>query len=61
MVAGNGNGISHQATTLDIANGLMDSVTNTSRTSLSLFFLDNHLLALMLWMERVEHTLSRML
>ena len=61
MMAGNGDGIGHQATTLNIANSLMNSVTNTTRTSLSIFLFDYHLLALMLWMERVKYTLSGML
>ena len=61
MMAGNGDGIGYQATTLNIANSLMDSVTDTSRTSLPIFLLDNHLFALMLWMERVKHAFGSML
>lgn len=61
VMAGNGNGVSHSAATLNIANSLMDSVTDTGRTSLSIFLLDNHLLALVLWMERVKHAVSGML
>ena len=61
VMARNGNGIGHSAATLNIANSLMDSVTNTSRTSLSIFLLDNHLLALVLWMERVKDAVGSML
>ncbi len=61
VMAGNGNGVSHSAATLNISNSLMDSITDTSGTSLSILLLDNHLLALMLWMERVEHTVGGVL
>lgn len=61
MMAGNGNSIGHQTTALNIANSLVDSVTDTSRTSLSIFFFDNHLLALVLGMKRVKYTVSSML
>ena len=61
VMAGNGNGVSHSAATLNISNSLMDSITDTSRTSLSILLLDNYLLALMLWMERVEHTVGGVL
>ena len=61
VMAGNGDGIGHQATTLNIANSLMDSVTDTTRASLSIFLLNYYLLALMLWMERVKYTLSSVL
>ena len=61
MMAGNGNGVSHSTATLNIANSLMDSITDTGRTSLSIFFLDDYLLALVLWMERVKHPVGGML
>lgn len=61
VMAGNGNGVSHSTAALNIADGLTDSVTDTSRTSLSLLLLDDHLFALVLWMERVKHTFSGML
>ena len=54
VMAGDCNGISHSAATLNIANSLMDPVPNTTRTSLSIFLLDNHLLAFVLWMERMK-------
>ena len=60
VMAGNGNGVSHSASTFNIANSLMNSVTDTARTSLSIFLLDNYLLTLVLWMERVEDTFSGM-
>ena len=61
VMAGDGNGVSHPATTLNIANSLMDSITDTGRASLSILLLDNHLLTLVLWMERVKYTVSGML
>ena len=61
VMAGNGDGIGHQATTLNIANSLMDSVANTTRALLSIFLLNYYLFALMLWMERVKYTLSSVL
>lgn len=61
VMARNGNGVSHSAATFNIANSLTDSVTDTGRTSLSIFLLDNHLLALVLWIERVKHAVSGVL
>ena len=61
VVAGDGNGVSHSAATLNIANSLTNSVSNTASTSLSILLLDDHLLTLVLWMERVEYTVSSML
>lgn len=61
VMAGNSNGVSHSATTLNIAYSLMYSVTDTGRTTFSIFLLDNHLLALVLGMERVKNTVSGVL
>lgn len=54
VMAGDCNGVSHSAATLNVANSLMDPVPNTTGTPLSIFLLDDHLLTLVLWMKRMK-------
>lgn len=58
MVAGNRDGIVRITSTLDIADSLMNTVADAGGATLAFFFLDNDLLALMLWCEWMEDAFS---
>jgi hypothetical protein len=58
MVAGNRNGIVRMTPTLDITDSLMNTIADAGGTTLTFFFLNDYLLALMLWCERMEDAFS---
>ena len=63
VVAGDGDGVVGTATTLDIADGLTLAIADTRRATLTVFLLDDYLLALMLVarVEGVENTVGGLL
>ena len=61
VVARDGYCIPHSATTFDIADSLMRPVTDASRSSLTIFPLDDDLLSLMVRSKGVENAIRRLL
>lgn len=61
VMAGDGDGFRNSATTLDIADGLLDTITNAGGTTLTILFFNDHLFALVVGSERVEYTVCSLL
>ncbi len=61
MVAGDGDGITHSATSLHIADGFLCTLTDAGGAMLAVFLLNDHLLALMVRSEGVEDAVSGLL